>query len=85
VDIDHIVPLANALAVRRKDVERRKAPHLRQRPQRLPADRSERVVEPLDGGPGPRREEAAEAGGMVSVLALVGAGEAALVAEGYSA
>lgn len=72
------------VAVGRKAMVTRRAPLLRERPRELPADRGERLVEPFEGRPRSRGLEAAETCGLVPVLALVGAGEAAVAADRHS-
>jgi hypothetical protein len=84
VDIDHIVPLANAWrsgARRWADERRRDFANDLQDSQLIAVSAS---FEPLEGRPGPGGVEAAEAGSVVSLLALVGAGEAALATRRHS-
>jgi hypothetical protein len=84
VDVDHILPLANAWrsGARRWTRARRRA--FRERPRELAADRGERIVEPVEERPGAGGVEAAEASGVVPLLTLVGAGQTVLAAHGRS-
>jgi hypothetical protein len=76
VDVDHVVALANAWRSGGKRWTRERRRNFGNDLEGLPAHRCERGVEPLEGRPGTGGVDAAEARGVVPLLALVGAGEA---------